>query len=197
MGTVSNLQVGVGTLYVGPAREPLPEVNNLAPPSVTVTPGGNWVATGFTVEEHKLELSEGVDGIDVNEHKGKVKFYSDDEGGKFSATMAESDLLAMSRALGGGTLTTVAAGADQTAQDRLKFGDGTYTEKALLYVFTSPEGGSRLIYMPLAAPSGGLKLVQSKKFKGYEVEWMLGCNTSGTAGERVAAFYDITAAASS
>lgn len=197
MGTVSNLQVGTGTLYVGPAREPLPEVNNLAPPAVTITPAGNWVATGFTAEEHKLELTESVEEIEVNEHKGAVKFYTSKEGGKFGLTMAESDFLALSRALGGAALTTVAAGADQTAQDRLKFGDGTYTEKALLYVFTSPEGGSRLIYMPLAAPSGGLKIVQGKKFKGVEMEWMLGCNTSATAGERVAALYDITATASS
>ena len=199
MGTKANLMAGTGLLYQAPTGEALPEINDLAPPAVTVTPAGNWSVMGFTVDAHELIYEPEHEEIFVNEHQGPVKIVLVKEGAMFKAKFAENDLTAYVRAMSAGTLSTTAAGANQTAQDILKVGDGTLTEKALLYVGTSPESGSRLIHIPFAVATGGAILRHAKQHgdMNFDVEWTIECNPSCTAGQRMFLVYDITAAASS
>lgn len=199
MPTKANLLAGTGTLYQAATGEALPQINDLTPPAVTITVAGNWSAQGFTVDKHELEYEPEYEEIVVNEHQGPVKIVLVKEGAIFKAKFSENDLTAYSRAVSAATLSTVSAGADQVAQDILSIGDGTSAEKALLYVSTSPEGGSRIIHIPFCVATGGFLLSHSKRHADteFDVEWTILCNPSGTAGQRMFRVYDITAAASS
>lgn len=199
MGTKANLLAGTWTIYQASTGEALPEINNLAPPTVTVTPGGTWSAHGFTVDKHELEYEQEHEEVIVNEHLGPVKCVLVKEGAILKVKFSENDLTAYSRAATATTLTTVSAAADQTAQDILKVGDGTLSEKALLCLGTSPEGGSRLIHIPFAVATGGFLLGAGKKHADseFDVEYTVLTNPSGTVGQRMFLVYDITAAAAS
>ena len=117
----------------------------------------------------------------------------------FKVKFAEMDFLAFSDAIFSTTvLATQAADADVTAQDQLPIGDSAaVNEIALLWVGTNPESGSRLFHMPFCVATGGLLLGFDKKQTVYDVEWTVLTNPAGTAGERMAKLYDITAVASS
>lgn len=197
MGTKINLLAGVGTLYTAAQGEALPEVDNLAPPAITVTPGGNWTAIGYTIEDHDFDYEVEHELVQVNESNGAVKAILVKEGALVKFKFAERDLAALNLAMPAGTLTTIAAGADQTAQDNLGIGDGTLVEKSLLYLGRSPEGGSRLIHIPIAVASGGVMLGQRKGHKPYDVEYTVLSDMTQGAGYRLMTIYDITAAASS
>jgi len=200
MGTEANLLVNRGTLYVAPTGESLPEIDDIEPPGITVTPAGNWTAVGFTDDEnHIFNLEVEYQVLYVSENLPPVKIVCIREGGTLSIKFIESDLTALNTALSSRTtLSTVSAGADQTAQDILKFGDkSSTTEKALLYVASNPEGGSRLIHMPYAVATGGLSIPMGKQVEGYDVEFTLRADTSASAGETLLVIYDITAQASS
>ena len=124
MGTVANLLAGTGTLYVGPTGESLPELDDITPPTITVTPAGNWSATGFTESDFVLTYTPTWDLKYVNEHNLAVGAAITQEEATFKVTLAEQDMTAWDTAMSCSTLSTTAAGADQTAQDILKVGDG-------------------------------------------------------------------------
>jgi len=197
MGTKSNLIVGIGTLYYDATGEALPELDDLTPPAVTITPGGSWAATGFTIDDHEFEFGVETEPVFVNEHAGPIKFALIRESFLVRFKFSEKDLTAASLGVTSSALSTVSAGADQTAQDILKFGDGSLTEKALLYVGTSPEGGSRVIHIPYVVATGNVNFAFGRGHKPFDVAYQALCDPTGTAGERVAVIYDITAVASS
>lgn len=198
MSTKANLLAGIGTTYIAPTGEALPEINNLAPPTVTVTPAGNWVATGFTSGNFELDYNPTFEDKRVNEVTGPVNTILVDEDATFMISIAEHDLTAWNIAMAASALSTVAAAADQTAQDILKMGGGTATQKALLCLGTSPESGSRVIHIPLAVATSQIKLARRK---GYHPEigivFKVLTDPTLTAGQRMIVVYDITAAASS
>ena len=94
-------------------------------------------------------------------------------------------------------MATVAAGADQTAQDQLGIGDGSLTEISLLVLGSNPEGGSRVIHVPICIARPMLSLAHNKAHDAYDVEWVIQNDPSQTAGERMIKIYDITAVATS
>ena len=199
-GTLANLLDGTGVLYTGPTGESLPELDNLAPPLITVTPGGNWVAVGFSEQEnHELDIEAEWENRYVSEHLGPVKAVCVREGGMFKIKFAEQDMTALNTGLSSRTtLATQAAAADVTAQDHLKFGDkATTTQKALLYLDTNPESGSRIIHIPYAVATENVAFIKNLKGEGYDVGWTILCDPTATAGERMLFIYDLTAAASS
>lgn len=195
--TKANLQAGTGVLYTAATGEALPEIDDLEPPSITVTPGGNWEAIGGTIEDHEFEIEVEFEDVFVNEHLGPVKTVCVKEGGIFRIQIAESDLAHLNYALSSRTTySQTAAGANQTAQDLLKFGDKASTsEVALLYLGSTPEGGSRVIHIPYAVATGGPTVTFAKGHKGFGAEWTILCDPDGTAGARMFTIYDITAAA--
>lgn len=185
-------------MYIAPTGEALPELNNLAPPAVTITtPAGNWALSPFTVEDEDLDYTPEFEEVMVNQHNARVKTLLVKEGAVWKFKFSERDLAAYSKALAAGTLATVSAGADQTAQDTLGLGDGAAVEKSLLYIGLSPEGGSRIIYTPNVVATGSLNVGHRKGHKPFDVEYTLNCDPTRSAGERLLKIYDITAAASS
>lgn len=197
MGTVSNLLSGTIVVYIGPDGESLPELDDLTPPAVTVTPAGNWSAVGFTLDDWTLNYDVKHEPVRVNESNSPVAAPLIEEDGSFEFTLAENDLTAWSQAINASTLATQAAAANVTAQDQLGVGDGSQTIYALLLLGTSPEGGSRVVHVYHAYQDGGVKLGMSKKHQGYKVKFSFLSDTSQSAGERLFKTYDITAVASS
>ena len=198
MGTVLNLLAGTPTLYVAPTGEALPELDDLEPPVLTIsTPAGNWTAVGFTANEFKLTYTPEFEGVRVNEAMADVKLVLVGEAGEVSLELAENDLTAFNTLMNASTLATVAAGADQVAQDTLGLGGGSAAEKALLFVGTSPEGGSRVIHVPKAEQVSPGEVTMAKGHKGAPVTFQMIQDLTETAGEQLFKVYDVTAVATS
>lgn len=198
MATIANLLSGTPTLWIGPFGEALPEIDDLTPPSITISnPAGNWVQLGFTVEDFTLNYEPTFDDIPVNEHLGDIEPVLTREAGTFTFQISENDLTAWEQAINASTLTTQSAAADVTAQDILGVGDGSVTKKALLLVGTSPEGGSRVISLWKTVQGEAVDIGFSKGHTSYEIGNKLYVDVTQAAGERLFKVFDITAAASS
>ncbi len=201
MAVKTNLVVGQGTLYTAATGEALPELDDMAPPLITVTPGGNWVAIGATAdnEPSQFEYTPTWEPVRTNQDTGPIKLVLTAEEALFKVKFAEHDFLAWSTALKGvTTLETVSAGADQTAQDIIPIGSpATVNEIALLWTGTNPESGTRVIHIPFAVATAGTVFGFDKVQTVYDVEWTALTDPTATAGERMAKMYDVTAVASS
>jgi len=199
MASKTNLLYGPGVLYIAPTGEALTELDDLTPPAVTITPAGNWSAIGFTVENHRLLTEQEHEEAYVLEHLGPLIAVCTKERAVFLVKFAERDLTAFNQGLfSRSTLATTAAGANQTAQDKLGFGDkATTTQKSLLYLDTSPEGGSRVLHMYIAQAIQNQEIIYSLKHEGFDAAFLLLCDPTKSAGERIYKWYDITAVATS
>ena len=197
--TASQILGGTPTVYTAPVGEALTELDALAPPAVTITPGGNWVALGGTVDDYELTYETSGNPVMCNEHLGMVNYFIEEESLVFKLKIIETDFTHLVHGLPlTAAVTAQTAAADRTAQDQLGVGDGTQRQRALLILGTSPEAGSRVLHIPKAEITGGLAVSFSKaEASAFDLEWTAWVNPSGTAGRRMAAFYDITAVASS
>ena len=198
MGTLANLITGVGTVYTAPFGEPKVEKNDLAPPAITVTPGGNWVATGFTRDGVKILYEPTIEPVFVDQHDGPVKWDKIAERCKVSFVVAEQDVEAWEIAIAACTQSAVAAAADQTAQSIVKVGDDTITPIAMMIVGNSPTADAdSIIEFHRVIQTGSPEISMMKTQEGLQVEFDVGCDVTQTAGERFFVKTDITAVASS
>lgn len=197
MGTVSNIIAGPLSVYTATVGTSLPEIDDITPPTVTVTPGASWTQIGYTVDDFDLEPSSDFDAVEINESRLPVDHVAIKEALTFSYKEQEKDAAAFNRALATSTLTNTAAAADQTAQSIVSFGDGAVTKKALLILGTNPAGGSRLIHVYKAVVTKPPKFTFGKKTSGHTIGWEAEADMSQSAGSRAFKMYDITAAASS
>jgi len=96
------------------------------------------------------------------------------------------------------TLSTTAAGANQTAQDKLGVGGvtGGFTKKALIMLGANQAAGSRLVHIYKAVTTGAT-YASGKEVGSIAVNYKLVGDPSQTAGERLFKVWDITAVASS
>ena len=136
-------------------------------------------------------------GISINEVLAAPVPILTEEALEFSYTLAEDDLTNWKGSINAGTFGTVAAGADQTAQDTFIVGSGTVSIRALLLLGTNPEGGSRVAHIFRAVQSGPSEWARSREHQGRPVTWMGLADTTKAAGQNLYKIYDITAAASS
>jgi hypothetical protein len=198
-GTLANIIAGPLTVYEAPLSEALPEIDDLAPPTITVTPAGNWVASGFTEEEFHLVYTPDYQDVQTNEHCTPVTGFLATAAAEFSYVQSEDDLTAYERSISESTLTTVAAAADQTAQDQLGVGgeSSTITLRSLLITGLNPEGGSRLVHVYRSLVTGPSDWARSRAHMNRTVTYRFYADPSQTDGEQVFKLYDITAAASS
>lgn len=86
----------------------------------TTTP---WVHLGFTDQGWKLKLSTKTTEINVEEQSTPVDILADGKSMTVSGTMSEASLQHARWAYGGGTITTVAAGASQIGKETLSLQD--------------------------------------------------------------------------
>ena len=201
MGTEGNLIRGPLDIYVGPLGEALPELDDLAPPAKTITVAGNWVQIGFTVKDNDFELTytPSFEDIWVNEATAPVDAALDKEEGGLGYMAAEHDFTAWSQIMHSSTLSTQAAGADQTGQDIIGVGHPTTEKvmKSLLLVGLNPEAGSRVIHVYKARSVDPAVFAHGRKHTGVPVVWRFYEDTTKTAGEKLFKPYDIVAVATS
>ena len=194
----SNLIAGPLQVYIGPLSEPVPELDNIEPPGITVTPAGNWVQVGFTVEDFETEYTPTWEGVDVNEACADVESHLVKEEGSIAFTLQEQDLTMYNTAMAASNLTSVAAGADQTAQDILTVGSDTSNpKKSLLVLGSNPEGGSRVMHVYKAQSEDASTFTRGRKLTGTAVKFKFFADTTQSVGEQLFNITDITAAASS
>jgi len=198
-GTEINLMAGPVSIWSAPYGEALPEKDNLAPGTITVTPGGNWVRDGFTIEEFHHIYTPTWSGVQPNEAAAQVKMWLESEESTVEYMQAEDDLTAMDRTVQNGTLTTVAAGADQTGQDILNVGNGVAvaTPVALLILGTNPEGGSRILHCYKAVVTGPSDWARARTHVGRSVSYTLLEDTTQSTSSKLYQYLDITTSATS
>lgn len=191
MGSVTNILGAQATVYKAAYGEALPELNDLD--TGLISPAGNWTQVGFTMDDCLWEHSPSQEWVKINESAGEVKGFNVGEAQRVAYTLAEADMTAVAHAITGASVSTTAAAADQTAQDIVTTGDLTLTEYALLIIGTSPEGYSRLVYVPKCVQSGTVTLIQKRGHSGIPVEWKVLADMTRSAGDRMVKLYDLTA----
>lgn len=202
MATEANLIRGPLNIWVGPLAEAMPELDDRPPGDLTMAaPAGNWVQIGFTIKDTDFVMTytPTFEDINVNEATGPVDSALDKEEMMLAYAQAEHDLDAWAQVIHNAAKTTVAAGANQTAQDILKVGHRS-TEKAmksLLLQGKNPEGGDRVIQVHKALPVEAAEFSHGRKHTGTPITWRFFEDTGQTLGERFVIITDITATASS
>jgi hypothetical protein len=203
MGTEANLIAGPLDVWVGPVGEAVPDFDDIAPSGIVApTPAGNWVQVGFSQENFSLKYDPDYQKVNVNEVCAPIKAFPKSEEGSMSYTMAEQDLTAYSQTIATSTLTTVAAGADQTGQDVVGIGSGGIAEKSLLFYGRSPEGasgakGSRVIHVFKAYSGDSSEWAQGREMTGQPITWEFLADSTQSDGSNLFTIHDITAAATS
>ena len=179
MGTPDqdNIICGNVVVYVAPTSEALPELDDITPPGVTVTPAGNWEREGTTQEDQDLGYTPKYEKVYANETDGPVAIQRVQEDASFSYNLLEKDMAAYAAAIDGAAVSETAAAADQTAQDAVGVGDTTSAYKSLLLLGTNPEGGSRIVHIHRAKRTGAVSFKTGKKTvnrrcKSWTVSWI-------------------------
>jgi hypothetical protein len=124
-----NVVVALANVYIAPYDPDEPAVL----PVDTVATGVEWPSTGtgvtpwvhlgFTDQGWKLKLSTKTSEIMVEEQSSPVDILADGKTMTVSGTMSESSLQHARWSYGGGTITTVAAGALQIGKQTLSLQD--------------------------------------------------------------------------
>lgn len=191
MGSVTNILGAEATVYKAAYGEALPELDDID--TGLITPAGNWVQVGFTMDDCLMEYSPSFEWVKINESAGEVKGFLTAEAARIAYTLAEADMTALAHGITGASVSTTAADDDQTAQDTVGIGDLTRTEYTLMILGTSPEGYARLVYVPKCVQSGTVTLIQKRGHSGVPVEWKVLTDMTRSAGERMIKLYDMTA----
>lgn len=199
--TKGNLIRGPLDVFIGPLGEALPEKDDLPPGTITVTPAGNWIIEGLTVkdENFKLLYTPTYEDILVNEATAAVDAALDFEAGSLGYMLSERDMLHWNRIMHASTLSTQAAGVDQTGQDILGIGHPASepTHKSLLILGKNPEGGSRMIHVYDTLSVDPAEFAHGRKHTGTAILWRFFEDITQTLGERLFKIYDIVLTATS
>lgn len=194
----ANIITGPLDVWIAPTGESLPEINDIDALG-KITPGGNWTQVGFTVhdEDFVFTYTPEVQKVRVNELNSPIKGFLIGEEGSIEFMAAEKDLAVIPEAIGPAVKTTVAAGADQSAQDIVKIGGQSLPVKALLLQGLSPEGGYRIIHVHKAIAVATVAFKHGKQHSGIPVKYDFLGDSTQTAGEELCVWYDQTAVATS
>lgn len=116
---------GVGTLYIAPAGEPKPDLDD--------TPAGNWVSLGETDGGVKLTKTQNIESFSSDQRTGKVKAIRTEEGLTIETNLMQKTLENLAKVISG-TVTDNAAGVGQIGYRELPLYAGAeVTEWALLF----------------------------------------------------------------
>jgi len=125
-----NILTGVGTLYIAPVGETMPDVD--------ATPAGNWRSLGETQDGVEVEFSESLEKIRTDQRTGAVKTTRTEEDMMVKTKLAEATLENLGDALGV-TLTDTAAGVGTIGTREIPLHRGaTVSEWAVLFRGSSP-----------------------------------------------------------
>ena len=146
-GTVENLSLGPGTLYVA-------QVGSTAPTNVTSAWAAAWKAVGYTSEGSEVSIELTADPVDVAEEIDPVLHVNSARNVSITFAMAELTARNLTIAMNGGTVTTATGVTTYTppapsAQTRYAIG------------FESEDGTERWVF-PKAFQSGAVSIARRK-----------------------------------
>lgn len=146
-GTVENLSLGPGTLYVA-------QVGTTAPTTVTAAWAAGWKAVGYTSEGSEVSIELTADPVDVAEEIDPVLHVNSARNVSISFSMAEMTARNLTIAMNGGTVTSGSGVVTYTppspsAQVRYAIG------------WESEDGTERWVF-PKTFQSGGVTVARRK-----------------------------------
>jgi len=147
--TKTNILIGTATLYVAPAYTPMPDDTV----GIDGDWGALWVHPGYT--EEGVSTSFERDTEDHNVEEDPLPAFRTVTSATFTVTasFAEDTLENIKLAMGGGIITTTAAGTGQIGKKRLVLSE-ELEELALGFEGKNAEGYWRRIYIPRVVASG-------------------------------------------
>ncbi len=136
---------GVGTLYVAPADEAMPDVD--------ATPAGNWSEMGETEGGVTVTPSQNINKLYTDQRTGPVKAVRDEEGLLIETNLVQATLENLAQVMGGQTVTDTPPGASTIGTREMGMTrGGDVSEYALLFrgESQSPYGSSypAQVYIP-------------------------------------------------
>ena len=189
---VANVLYGINDLYFGPVGEDLPELNDNDDGLLVF--GENWVEVGLTEGGLSIAPSTTKVPLRVDQFNADLDDITDEEHLLIKINMAESDLAHYLWALGNVTKTTIAAGADQSAQDILKAGNVEAGFLKMAICGISPEGFFRVFELhKTKAVSVDEILIEKTNKRILVVTRKVYVDPTQTAGEQFFKVYDMTA----
>jgi len=190
--TRANLLSEAYEVYIGDTDADVPEVDDNSDGTLIID-GTDFVQV-YTEGPVKLDYEAEMTGVKVNGFLSEIKKVLIGESAKIGFSIAEEDLSMFNYAISASTLSAVAAGSSQAAQDVLTIGDGSIVEKQLVLVGKSPEGGFRAVIIPIAVCTGSFSKETQVEHTPIPVEFEVLGDTSASAGSRLMTIYDWTAA---
>lgn len=103
MGTVADVHIGPGLLYVAPLGTTEPTTGSGTLPSA-------WVPVGYTEAGHTFTTETTTEGIEVAEELSPIKYAATKRESKLEVALAETNVRNWDIALNGGTIGTPTGG---------------------------------------------------------------------------------------
>jgi hypothetical protein len=197
---LTNIIAGPFSLFVAVVGTPPVESDDITPPGITVpTPSAPWVQFGMTSRDapHSFHHEKELQKTMTWEHTGAVKRFVITEDCWFEVAIAELDFRHLHYGFGTSTFNTVASGVDQVAKDTIRLGGGSLTERAFMAIGSSPEGGSRILFLPKVVSTEPTDLVGQAEHVGIVMRFECNADISQSSGEEMAHIDDITGVAAS
>lgn len=176
---VTNVLVGKAQIYVAPAPLQVPEPMPVDTILVGQAWAGNWIFPGATDSGLTLATDRSVVKLYVEEQSTAVKTPTDTQDITVSFTCAEETLVNMKLAFGGGTATTVAAGASQPGINQLALSD-TADFLSVGFEGVNKLGFYRRFYVPVVQSTGKVSVAfrRAKAERMWDVELSAVCAVS-------------------
>ena len=160
-GTVSDVLIGTGVLYVAAKGTAFPAQDSSTATQWAANPSG-WTDVGFSEDGWTLEYDKTFEDIMVAEEIDPVKSVKSAQEIRLTGTLAQASLTNIKEAFGGGTITEndtdFASGFDSLVPPST---DG-FTEKSLLLIPDGPSGAIRHLQIPRAINVGAFSMAQQK-----------------------------------
>ena len=159
-GTVSDVLIGTGVLYVASKNTAFP--GDSGGGAWDANPSG-WTDVGFSEDGWTLEYDKTFEDIMVAEEIDPIKSVKSAQEIRLTGTLAQASLTNIKEAFGGGTITeddttNFASGYDTLVPPAT---DG-FVEKSLLLVTEGPSGVIRHLQIPRAINVGAFTMANQK-----------------------------------
>lgn len=190
-GTASNVLVGPAKIMVAAKGTTLPTLDGTQNP--VVWPAG-WNEVGYTDAGTELAYSPTIKDVKVDEEMAPVGKILDEEKAMLSASLAESTLTNLNKAITASILTNTPADGTHAQISRIDIGSGSITEVMVGFEGISPAGLQRIMVGYRAIGQANMKMGFKRVDKTvFPVEWGLLADSTKAVGKRLLAIVDFLA----
>jgi len=161
-GTISDVLIGTGVLYVGAKGSTFP-VEDSTTTTAWADLDSAWTDVGYSEDGWTLEYDKTFEDIMVAEEIDPIKSVKTAQEIRLTGTLSQASLTSLKEAFGGGTITeddstNFASGFDVLTPP----GTDDFTEKSLILVTEGPGGAIRHFHIPRAVNVGAFSMAHQK-----------------------------------